>query len=40
MLLALLTWWTWRFVPYPLDAGRIIGSFLHNVNLPFHEAGW
>jgi hypothetical protein len=39
MLLALLTWWTWRFVPHPLDAGRIIGSFLHNVNLPFHEAG-
>jgi len=39
MLLALLAWWTWRFVPHPLDAGRIIGSFLHLVNLPFHEAG-
>ena len=39
VLLALLAWWTWRFVPHPIDSGRIIGSFLHLVNLPFHEAG-
>jgi hypothetical protein len=39
LLLALLAWWTWRFVPRPLDADRIVGSFLHLVNLPFHEAG-
>jgi hypothetical protein len=38
-LLALLAWWTARFVPHPLDAGRIIDSFLHLINLPFHEAG-
>jgi hypothetical protein len=39
LLLAVLAWWTWRLVPHPLDADRIIGSFLHLVNLPFHEAG-
>jgi hypothetical protein len=39
MLLAALAWWTWRLVPHPLDADRIMGSFLHLVNLPFHEAG-
>lgn len=38
-LLALLAWWTVRFVPHPLDAGRVIDSFLHLINLPFHEAG-
>lgn len=38
-LLALLAFWTWRFVPHPLDTTRIGGSFLHLVNLPFHEAG-
>lgn len=38
-LLALLAWWTVQFVPHPLDAGRIIDSFLHLINLPFHEAG-
>ena len=38
-LLALLAWWTVRFVPHPLDAERIIDSFLHLINLPFHEAG-
>jgi hypothetical protein len=38
-LLALLAWWTVRLVPHPLDAGRILDSFLHLINLPFHEAG-
>jgi len=38
-LLALLAWWTVQFVPHPLDAGRISGSFLHLIHLPFHEAG-
>ena len=39
VLLAMLAWWTVRFVPHPLDAERIIGSFLHLIDLPFHEAG-
>jgi hypothetical protein len=38
-LLALLAWWTWRLVPHPLEWYRINASFLHLVNLPFHEAG-
>jgi len=38
-LLALLGWWTVQFVPHPLEADRIIDSFLHLINLPFHEAG-
>ena len=38
-LLAILAWWTARFVPHPLDADRIVDSFLHLINLPFHEAG-
>jgi len=39
LLLALLAWWTWQFVPHPLDWSRMNASFLHLVNLPFHEAG-
>jgi hypothetical protein len=39
MLLAILAWWTWQFVPHPLDWSLINASFLHLVNLPFHEAG-
>jgi hypothetical protein len=39
ILLILLGWWTWRFVPHPLDWSRLNASFLHLVNLPFHEAG-
>jgi hypothetical protein len=38
-LLTLLAFWTWRFGTHPLDFGTINGSFLHVVNLPFHEAG-
>ena len=39
LLVALLTWWTVRFVSHPLDAQLVMDSFLHLVNLPFHEAG-
>ena len=39
VLLVLLAVWTWRFATHPLDAGVIGESFLHLVNLPFHEAG-
>jgi hypothetical protein len=39
VLLTVLAWWTAQFVPHPLNADRIIGSFLHLIDLPFHEAG-
>jgi hypothetical protein len=39
ILLALLAWWTWQFVPHPLEWVVMNSSFLHVVNLPFHEAG-
>jgi hypothetical protein len=38
-LLALLAFWTWRFATHPLNQLVIGGSFLHSINLPFHEAG-
>jgi hypothetical protein len=38
-LVALLAILTWRFGAHPLDASRIMGSFLHLVDLAFHEAG-
>jgi hypothetical protein len=38
-LLGVLLWWTGRFALHPLDGGHAGGSFLHLVNLPFHEAG-
>ena len=37
--LALLGWWTFRFATHPLDGPYVAASFLHLVNLPFHEAG-
>jgi hypothetical protein len=39
LFLALLSWWTLRFVSHPLNGDYIGGSFLHLINLPFHEAG-
>lgn len=39
LLLALLAWWTLGLVTHPLDPSRSIDSFLHLINLPFHEAG-
>ena len=38
-LLALLAVWSWRFATHPLDAAFVGDSFLHLINLPFHEAG-
>jgi hypothetical protein len=38
-LLALLALWTASFLRAGMDAERLMGSFLHLVNLPFHEAG-
>ena len=39
LLLALLAWWTVGFAVHPLNGVYIGGSFLHLINLPFHEAG-
>ena len=38
-LLAALAVWTIYFVTHPLDPDVTMGSFLHLINLPFHEAG-
>src|SRR5688572_25256492 len=38
-LLALLAWWTFGFATHPVDGEFVAGSFLHLINLPFHEAG-
>ena len=38
-LLLVLTWWTIGFIVHPLDGTFVGGSFLHLINLPFHEAG-
>lgn len=39
LLLALLAWLTVRFLSHPLDGPFVGASFLHLINLPFHEAG-
>lgn len=31
--------WGWKLLSLPMDAEFLAGSFLHNVNLAFHEAG-
>ena len=31
--------WGWKLLSRPMDAEFLAGSFLHNVNLAFHEAG-
>lgn len=38
-LVALLAWWTFGFVRHPVDGEYVGSSFLHLINLPFHEAG-
>ena len=39
LFLALLAWWGVGFIVHPLDGQFVAGSFLHLINLPFHEAG-
>ena len=39
LVFVLLAVWGWRFVTTPLDTNDTGDSFLHLVNLPFHEAG-
>ncbi len=35
----LLLWWGWKFMVTPLETNYTGESFLHLINLPFHEAG-
>jgi hypothetical protein len=39
LLLLLLVRWTWLFLVWPMREDTIGASFLHLINLPFHEAG-
>jgi hypothetical protein len=39
ILLLLLVRWTWLFIAWPLREDVIGAAFIHNINLPFHEAG-
>lgn len=39
ILLVGLVWWSWKFCMNPLESNFAGESFLHLVNLPFHEAG-
>lgn len=39
VLLLLLARWTWLFLVWPMREDVIGGSFLHLIDLPFHEAG-
>ncbi len=39
LLIALLLRWTWLFFVWPMRQDVIGASFLHLIDLPFHEAG-
>ncbi|MCW5796983.1 MAG: hypothetical protein KIT40_00665 [Nitrospira sp.] len=39
LVFLLLAWWGWRFITIPLETNYAGESFLHLINLPFHEAG-
>jgi hypothetical protein len=39
LLLGLLAWWSATFITHPLDGDLVGSSFLHLINLVFHEAG-
>jgi hypothetical protein len=34
-----LLWWGWKFIITPMETNYTGESFLHLINLPFHEAG-
>jgi hypothetical protein len=36
---AVMIWWGWKFITTPLETNYTGESFLHLINLPFHEAG-
>ena len=39
LFLGVLAWWTVGFAVHPLNGEYVGASFLHLINLPFHEAG-
>ena len=39
LVVLLLTWWGWWLITTPLETNYTGESFLHLINLPFHEAG-
>lgn len=39
LVFLLLVWWGWQFITTPLETIYTGESFLHLINLPFHEAG-
>jgi hypothetical protein len=39
LVFVVLALWAWKFITTPLDSNYTGESFLHLVNLPFHEAG-
>ena len=39
MVLVVMVWWGWKFIITPLETNYTGESFLHLINLPFHEAG-
>jgi hypothetical protein len=39
LMLVLLTVWSFKFVGASIESNMVAGSFMHLVNLPFHEAG-
>jgi hypothetical protein len=39
LLILILLVWGWKFASCPLSSTCVFDSFLHLVNLPFHEAG-
>lgn len=39
LLLVLLTAWSFKFIGASIESNMVGGSFMHLVNLPFHEAG-
>ncbi|MBX3330041.1 MAG: hypothetical protein KF722_06550 [Nitrospira sp.] len=38
-VLTAMIWWGWKFIVTPLETNYTGESFLHLINLPFHEAG-
>jgi hypothetical protein len=39
VVFVVLVWWGWTFIVTPLETNYTGESFLHLINLPFHEAG-
>ncbi|MGH7165699.1 MAG: zinc ribbon domain-containing protein [Nitrospiraceae bacterium] len=39
MVFAGLAGWSWKFIFAPMETNYVGESFMHSINLPFHEAG-